>query len=38
MSVGNGQPVILIPVRGLLKTPTSLGRNVIKNNAVKRTV
>lgn len=38
MSVGNGRPVILITVRGLLKTATSLGRNVIKNNAVKRTV
>lgn len=35
MSVGDGQPVILITVKGLLKTPTSWGRSVIKNKAVK---
>lgn len=38
MSVSDGQPVLLITVKGLLKTPTSSGRSVIKTNAVKRTV
>lgn len=30
MSVSDGQPVILITVKGLLKTPTSWGRSAIK--------